>query len=52
MHLVLSDRSDPSLPLHSLRARTSITEIRAADLSFTADEAVLFLNRCNETEGR
>ena len=43
MHLVLSARSDPSLPLHSLRARTSITEIRAADLSFTAYEAVLFL---------
>lgn len=45
LHLVLSSRSDPPLPLTRLRTNRQINELRAADLRFTSDEAVLFLNR-------
>jgi LuxR family transcriptional regulator, maltose regulon positive regulatory protein len=45
LRLVLITRSDPTLPLHRLRLAGDLTEIRAADLAFTADEAVaLFVN--------
>ncbi len=44
MHLVLSGRADPLLPLARLRGRGQLTEIRAADLRFIPDEAVAFLN--------
>ena len=44
LHLVLLTREDPSLPLARLRAHNQLTEIRAADLRFTADEAGRFLN--------
>jgi LuxR family maltose regulon positive regulatory protein len=50
MHLVIAARSDPSLPLKSLRARTNITEIRAADLRFTSEEAVIFLKDAMKLE--
>ena len=43
MHLVVASRSDPPLPLARLRARGELTEIRAADLRFTPDEAAAFL---------
>jgi LuxR family transcriptional regulator, maltose regulon positive regulatory protein len=43
VHLVISSRIDPPLPLARLRARGQITEINAADLSFTREEAVSFL---------
>jgi LuxR family maltose regulon positive regulatory protein len=45
VHLVLSTREDPPLPLSRLRARNQMTEIRADDLRFTAEEAAAFLNR-------
>lgn len=45
MHLVLATREDPSLPLARLRVRGQLTELRAADLRFTAAEAAEFLNR-------
>ena len=44
MHLVIATREDPSLPLARLRARGQLTELRAADLRFTPEEASLFLN--------
>ena len=44
LHLVISSRSDPLLPLARLRAGGDITELRAADLRFTTDEAAAFLN--------
>jgi LuxR family maltose regulon positive regulatory protein len=44
MHLVIATREDPSLPLARLRARGHLTELRAADLRFTASEAAEFLN--------
>ncbi|MBN1976759.1 MAG: AAA family ATPase [Anaerolineae bacterium] len=45
MHLVITTRVDPPLPLARLRARGQITEIRTADLRFTPDEAADFLRR-------
>jgi LuxR family maltose regulon positive regulatory protein len=45
MHLVITTREDPSLPLARLRARSQLTELRSADLRFTPDEAAEFLNR-------
>jgi LuxR family maltose regulon positive regulatory protein len=45
VHLVLATREDPPLPLARLRARGQLTELRAADLRFTAGEAADFLNQ-------
>ncbi len=45
MHLVLLTRTDPSLPLARLRARTQLTEVRAADLRFSVNEVAEFLNQ-------
>jgi LuxR family maltose regulon positive regulatory protein len=44
MHLVITTREDPQLPLARLRARGHLAELRAADLRFTASEAAEFLN--------
>jgi len=44
MHLVIASRVDPPLSLARLRARDQLTEMRAADLRFTFDEATAFLN--------
>src|SRR5438067_5006322 len=45
MHLVIATREDPQLPLARLRARSHLTELRAADLRFTPSEAAAFLNQ-------
>ena len=45
MHLVIITRSDPPLPLARMRARSQLTEIRAADLRFTLSETDAFLNQ-------
>ena len=45
MHLAIATRMDPPLPLPRLRARGEMTELRAADLRFTPEEAATFLNR-------
>ncbi|MGH9005120.1 MAG: AAA family ATPase, partial [Acidimicrobiia bacterium] len=44
VHLVISTRADPALSLARLRARGELTEVRAADLRFTTDEAGTYLN--------
>jgi LuxR family maltose regulon positive regulatory protein len=44
MHLFISTRIDPPLPLARLRARGHMIELRAADLRFTSGEATEFLN--------
>lgn len=44
VHLVITTRVDPPLPLARLRAHGQVGELRAADLRFTADEAAAFLN--------
>src|SRR5262249_28000258 len=43
LHLVLSTREDPPLPLARLRAQRTLTELRAADLRFTPEEISAFL---------
>ncbi|HET9496673.1 MAG TPA: helix-turn-helix transcriptional regulator, partial [Chloroflexia bacterium] len=43
LHLVITSRADPPLPLARLRARGALTELRAADLRFTPEEAAVFL---------
>ncbi|MEM1254991.1 MAG: LuxR C-terminal-related transcriptional regulator [Cyanobacteria bacterium P01_H01_bin.21] len=45
MHLVMASRSDPPLPLARLRVRRELIELRPADLRFTTDEAMTFLNQ-------
>jgi LuxR family maltose regulon positive regulatory protein len=45
MHLVITSRTDPPLPLSRLRAQHQLNEIRADDLRFTNDETREFLDR-------
>jgi len=45
LHLIIASREDPPLPLARLRARNQLTEVRAADLRFTLEEAATFLNQ-------
>ncbi|NIO69567.1 MAG: LuxR family transcriptional regulator, partial [Anaerolineae bacterium] len=45
MHLIISTRTDPSLPIARLRGRGQVTELRQTDLRFTLDEAAEFLNQ-------
>jgi LuxR family transcriptional regulator, maltose regulon positive regulatory protein len=45
MHLVITTREDPQLPLARLRSRGQLTELRAADLCFTPAESSEFLNQ-------
>lgn len=43
VHLVITCRADPPLPLGRLRARGQLAELRTADLRFTLDEAAQLL---------
>ena len=43
VHVVLSTRADPDLPLARWRVRGELVEIRAADLRFTPEEAAAYL---------
>ncbi len=42
MHLIISSRADPPLPLARLRAYGQLVELRADDLRFTLEEAAAF----------
>ena len=44
VHLVISTRADPALPLARLRARGELIEIRSSDLRFTGEESAAYLN--------
>lgn len=44
LHLFIATRADPRLPISRLRVRGKLTEIRIADLRFTSDETLEFLN--------
>ena len=50
LHVVISSRVDPDLPLSRWRARGELVEIRAADLRFTAQEAAAYLNGTKELD--
>jgi LuxR family transcriptional regulator, maltose regulon positive regulatory protein len=43
MHLVITTREDPSLPLARFRARSQLAELRSADLRFTPAETAAML---------
>ena len=43
MCLVIGTRTDPSIPIHRLRARGQITEIRVEDLRFSREETRRYL---------
>jgi len=45
LHLLIASRADPPLPLGRLRARRLVTELRADDLRFTAEEAAAYLSQ-------
>ena len=45
MHLVITTREDPALPLARFRAKNQLTEVRTAELRFTENEAADFLNQ-------
>ncbi|MGD8405426.1 MAG: hypothetical protein PVJ21_17345, partial [Anaerolineales bacterium] len=45
MHLIITTRENPPLPLARYRVRNELTEVRAADLRFTPVEAAEFLNQ-------
>ena len=45
LHLILSSRADPPLPLSRLRGRGQLAELRQADLRFLPGEAAELLNR-------
>ncbi|MEU2557009.1 LuxR C-terminal-related transcriptional regulator [Streptomyces sp. NPDC013313] len=45
LRLILVTRTEPLLPLHRYRAAAAMTEIRDAELAFTADEAAALLER-------
>ncbi|MBN9389047.1 MAG: helix-turn-helix transcriptional regulator [Chloroflexi bacterium] len=44
MHLIITTREDPQLPLPRLRVRGQLVEVRAIDLRFSINEAAEFLN--------
>lgn len=44
LHLVIATREDPNLPLTRLRVRNQLAEVRAADLSFSLEEAGEFFS--------
>jgi LuxR family maltose regulon positive regulatory protein len=43
LHLLIASRADPPLPLARLRTGRQLTELRAADLRFSVEEAATFL---------
>ncbi len=45
MHLVMTTRADPNLPLSRLRANGQLNELRSADLRFTPAETAQFLEQ-------
>jgi LuxR family maltose regulon positive regulatory protein len=45
MHLVVTTRSDPPIPIARLRGCGQLTDLRLADLRFTPGEVTEFLNR-------
>ncbi|MCG3208959.1 MAG: HTH-type transcriptional regulator MalT [Anaerolineae bacterium] len=50
LHLMITSRSDPPLPLTRLRVRNQLVELRDADLRFTPAEAAIFLNQIMNLE--
>jgi LuxR family maltose regulon positive regulatory protein len=47
-HMMIATRSDPPWPIARLRGRGQVTELRQADLRFTAAEAAEFLHQATD----
>ena len=45
MHIIISSRSDPNLPMARWLSQKLLVEIRASDLSFTTEESDFLFNR-------
>jgi LuxR family maltose regulon positive regulatory protein len=45
VHVIITSRADPPLPLARLRARAQLTEVRVIDLRFTSDETASFFSQ-------
>jgi LuxR family maltose regulon positive regulatory protein len=52
LHLIISTRVDPPLPLAKLRVRGELSEIRSAELRFTSEELASFLKSMDLTLSR
>lgn len=50
MHLAITTRIDPPLPLPQLRGRGQLVELRQADLCFSEDETAAFLKQISGIE--
>nr|MBL0715395.1 response regulator [Desulfobacterales bacterium] len=50
MHLVLISRRDLPLPIHRLRAKGQVTEMRTQELRFNSVESAKFLNNALESQ--
>ncbi len=50
LHLVITTREDPLLPLSRLRVRGLVREVRVADLRFTVEETAVFLKQITGLE--
>lgn len=44
-HMAIATRADPPLPIAHLRGGGQLVELRQADLRFTLDQAIVFLNQ-------
>ena len=45
LHLIITTREDPPIPISRLRTRGQLKEVRALDLRFTVEETAVFLNQ-------
>ncbi len=45
IHVIITSRADPPLPLARLRARAQLIEVRVIDLRFTSDEIASFFDQ-------
>jgi ATP/maltotriose-dependent transcriptional regulator MalT len=50
VHVAISTRSDPALPLARLRARGDLVELRSLDLRFTPDEVAAYVSEAGGFE--
>ena len=48
LHLVITTREDPPIPISRLRARGQLNELRAVDLRFMGEETAVFLHQTTQ----
>ncbi|MEM7798475.1 MAG: LuxR C-terminal-related transcriptional regulator [Chloroflexota bacterium] len=49
LHIIITSREQPDLPLHRLRVRNEMTEVNSRHLRFQEDEIALFLKKVMNT---